>query len=257
MYSLREKQLEMLKLMKRIDSICKENNIECCLAYGTTLGAVRHKGFIPWDDDADIYMSVADYKKFEKIWHEKYSDDESFFLQNYKTDVKYPMSLPKIRNRKIDVKEKYYEDIGTVEGLWVDIFVVGYYSSNRIVRKIQNIAFTLGNFLVHKYFYISKNEYVKKHHNHVGLKAFLFRLFPDIIRKPLIKMLFRLSYNSKEKDNVKDLPNNLPLGEKYNEDLIYVEFEDTKMAIPKEYDKYLTEIFGDYMTPVKYQHDTI
>ncbi len=257
MYSLREKQLEMLKILKRIDEICKKNNIKYCLAYGTALGAVRHKGFIPWDDDADIHMSVADYKKFEKIWHEKYSDDESFFLQNYKTDVKYPMSLPKIRNTKIDVKEKYFENIGTTEGLWVDIFVVGYYSNNRVVQRLQNISLTLGNFLVHKYFYISKNEYVKQHHNHVGLKAFLFRFIPDTIRKPLIKMLFRLSYNSKKKGNVKDLPNNLTLGENYNENLVYVDFENTKMPIPKNYDKYFREFYGDYMTPVKYQHDII
>ncbi len=257
MDSLRDKQLEMLKIIKRIDEICQKNAIKFCLAYGTTLGAVRHKGFIPWDDDADIYMSVADYKKFEKIWKENYSDDPSFFLQNYKTDKKYPMSLPKIRNTAIDVKEKYFENIGIKEGIWVDIFVVGYYSDNIIIKKIQNIAISLGNFLAHKYFYISKNDFVKKHHSKVGLKAALFRLCPDIIRIPIIKILFRLSYNSKKKKHIKDLPNNLPLGHNYLEEFEKVDFEDTKIAIPAKYDEYLTEIFGDYMTPVKYQHDTI
>ena len=257
MYSLRAKQLEMLKIIKRIDAICKKNDIKYCLAYGTTLGAVRHSGFIPWDDDADIYMSVADYKKFEKIWKENYSDDPSFFLQNYKTDKKYPMSLPKIRNTTIDVKEKYFENMGIKEGIWVDIFVVGYYSNNALIKKIQNTAIKLGNFLTHKYFYISKNEFVMKHHRKVRMKAMLFRLFPDIVRIPVMKLLFRLSYNSKKKNNIKDLPNNLPLGDNYLEKIKMVDFEDTKMAIPAKYDEYLTEIFGDYMTPVKYQHDTL
>lgn len=254
---LREKQLAMLNLLKRIDEICKKNNIEYCLAAGTVLGAVRHQGFIPWDDDTDIYMNVENYKKFEKVWKNSYRNDPSFFLQNYKTDKKYPMSFSKIRNTEIDVKEKYFENMGIKEGIWVDIFIAGYYSNNAFLKKIQNISFALGNFLIHKYFYITKNEYVKKHHNRVGIKAVLFRLVPDIIRKPLISLLLRLSYNSKKQNNIKNISYNLPLGDNYFDGLVYVSFEDTKMPIPKKYDKYLTEIYGDYMSPVKYQHDTI
>lgn len=64
MSEIREKQLEMLKMLKIIDRICKDNDIKYTLVWGTALGAIRHKGFIPWDDDADISMLWDDYKKF-------------------------------------------------------------------------------------------------------------------------------------------------------------------------------------------------
>ncbi len=257
MNSLRYKQLEMLKIIKRIDEICQKNGIKYCLAYGTTLGAVRHKGFIPWDDDADIYMGVVDYKKFEKIWKEKYADDQTFFLQNYKTDNKYPMLLPKIRNTKIDVNEKYFENMDVKEGLWVDIFVLAYLSNNRVVRFMQEKSRAVANFLAHKYFYISKNDYVMENHNHVGIKAFLFRLLPEILRKILIRLFLRLSYSSKSTNYNKGLMDDINYSCDYLKEVEYTDFEDIKLPIPKEYDKYLKERYGDYMTPVKYQHDTI
>ena len=234
MNSLRAKQLEMLKIIKRIDEICQKNGIKYCLAYGTTLGAVRHKGFIPWDDDADIYMSVADYKKFEKIWKENYSDDPSFFLQNYKTDKKYPMSLPKIRNTTIDVKEKYFENMGIKEGLWVDIFIMAHLSNNCIIRFVQEKSFAIANFLTHKYFYTNKNEFAIKNHNHIRIKAFLFRLFPEILRKNIIRLLLRLSYSSRNSDYNKDLTADISYSQDYLSEVEYTKFEDAELPIPRE-----------------------
>lgn len=257
MYLLREKQLEMLKLIKKIDGICKENNIKYCLAYGTTLGAIRHKGFIPWDDDADIHMSIEDYKKFESIWHKRYSDDEEFFLQNYKTDKKYPMLLPKIRNRQIDIKEKYFESMDIQEGIWIDIFVVAHLSNNRLKRKFQESCIKLANFLNHKYFYLSGNEFVNKHHNRVKLKAFMLRLTPDILLKPIKRVLIRASYTKKHTNYVKDIMEDIYLKEDYTKEIIYTQFENKELPVPKKYDRYLTEIYGDYMTPIKYTHDFI
>ncbi len=65
--TLRKAQLRMLDMLKFIDSICKENDITYYLDCGNLLGAVRHQGFIPWDDDADIAMPLSDYRKFKKI----------------------------------------------------------------------------------------------------------------------------------------------------------------------------------------------
>lgn len=257
MHSLREKQLEMLKLLKRIDNICKKNDIQYSLACGTVLGAIRHNGFIPWDDDLDLYMSTKDYTKFEKIWKKYHKNDDTFFLQNYKTDKKYPMLTPKIRNKQIIYKEKYFENIGIEEGIWVDIFTVGFQSDNGFIRKIQHSSMAIANFLGHKYYYISKNDYVVNNHRHVALKAFFLRLFPDVLRVGIMKMLLRLSYSSKKTNHVIDLSQDVVLQSDYLENIIYYTFEDGEFPIPYEHDRYLKEKYGNYMTPVKYQHDTI
>lgn len=79
--NLRKMQLRMLEMLKYIDSICRENDIKYWLSSGTCLGAVRHGGFIPWDDDADIEMLASDYRKLEKILR---SSSRDFVLQDYK-----------------------------------------------------------------------------------------------------------------------------------------------------------------------------
>ena len=78
----RVKRLEF-KILKDIDEVCRENNIKYYLIGGTLLGAVRHGGFIPWDDDIDIVMFRDEYNKFVKLFR---NFDESYFLQNFETD---------------------------------------------------------------------------------------------------------------------------------------------------------------------------
>ena len=78
-YDKRDLQLCELKIMKEIDRICKKNGIIYYLAYGTLLGAVRHKGFIPWDDDVDLFMDLKSYRKFCKVCKKDLGSD--YFLQ--------------------------------------------------------------------------------------------------------------------------------------------------------------------------------
>ena len=85
--NLRKAQLIMFNLLKELDKVCKKNNINYWLDSGTLLGAVRHKGFIPWDDDIDICMLEKDYKKFLKIAKKELS--ENVFLQTEETDKNY------------------------------------------------------------------------------------------------------------------------------------------------------------------------
>ena len=83
---LRDLQLYMLDILKAIDKICKKHDIQYFLAAGSLLGAVRHKGFIPWDDDVDLYMKVDDYFKFIEVCKKELSDE--YYLQNRLEDVK-------------------------------------------------------------------------------------------------------------------------------------------------------------------------
>ena len=85
----------MLEILQEIHKICVENNLTYWLEAGTLLGAVRHKGFIPWDDDSDVSMPRADYEKFLKIAQKKLPKD--MFLQTQDTDKEYPLPWAKIR----------------------------------------------------------------------------------------------------------------------------------------------------------------
>lgn len=97
-YTLKEIQSVILTIIKDIDIFCRENNITYYLMSGSALGAMRHKGFIPWDDDLDIFMTVGNYKKFLKLFSQKAPKDERFkkyFLQRENTK-EWPLFLSRV-----------------------------------------------------------------------------------------------------------------------------------------------------------------
>ena len=96
--ALRRDQMELLRMLKVVSDICKEHGIQWWLSSGTLLGAARHKGFIPWDDDLDIVMFREDYLKLEKILCELDSDEYVFHCM--KTDVDYVNYFGKFRKKQ-------------------------------------------------------------------------------------------------------------------------------------------------------------
>ena len=115
------KELE-LGVLKFIRDVSEKNGLRYYLTYGTLLGAVRHKGFIPWDDDIDIFMPYEDYLRFIQIENEK--PDSRYRLVCRETNNKYTSALAKV----IDTKTVLYQNYGFIEnvelGLYVDIFVL-------------------------------------------------------------------------------------------------------------------------------------
>lgn len=110
-----------LEILKEFDRVCKMNNLNYSLGSGTMLGAVRHKGFIPWDDDIDVLMPANDYKKFCKIAPKAFS--EKFFLQTSYTDSWYA-SFSKVRMNGTTAIEKGFENCRFHQGVWIDIFPI-------------------------------------------------------------------------------------------------------------------------------------
>ena len=120
---LRQHQLRTLEVLKVIDSICKAHDINYWLSSGTLLGAVRHGGFIPWDDDVDIEMLRDDFKRFNEILPQYLPDHIK--LQNHNTDKCYYWPFSKVRDERYPVKEIYNTDIRyKYHGIYVDVFCI-------------------------------------------------------------------------------------------------------------------------------------
>lgn len=124
----------LLETMDYFHNLCEEHQLNYFLVGGTLLGAVRHQGFIPWDDDIDVVMPRADYERFLKLQkHIK----QPFKLQDYSTDTRYPMPFAKLTNTKLIIQNNTY--IPFKSGVWLDIFPIDYTFEN---QKAQNLHYS-------------------------------------------------------------------------------------------------------------------
>src|SRR5699024_6110897 len=142
----RKAQMIQLEILKEFDRFCKEHNIKYQLYAGTLLGAIRHKGFIPWDDDIDIAMTRDQYERFL----EKYINNERYFLQNFQTDYNYFRQFSRLRKNNTVFRQEQYSNLDIHHGIFIDIFPLDNVeetydkekyrlSTNSVLRKINII----------------------------------------------------------------------------------------------------------------------
>lgn len=118
---LRNLQLRLLEILRVVDNLCNKHSIPYWIEGGTLLGAVRHEGFIPWDDDIDICMLREDYKRFVKIAQTELPCD--YKIQYHKTDKNYFLPFSKVRDTYGDIKENGYADHPyKYNGAFIDVF---------------------------------------------------------------------------------------------------------------------------------------
>lgn len=233
------KQLE-LEAVLEIDRICKKHKIPYTLAYGTLLGAVRHKGFIPWDDDVDICMLRKDYEKFAEIC--KTELGSGFFYQSHDTDPEYFYLYDKLRVNGTVFRETYLDCYDIHHGVFVDIFPIDNYCGRvsafqyRLYRVILNS----------KYLNIEAREGKKK------IFAKIIRgVFGWISLDSLYEKAERLARKNagKPADEVQFGC----LGEKtrfpraYFQEICPGDFEGKPLPIPVHFDEILAKAYGDYM----------
>ena len=128
---LKEVQFEMLKVFAEI---CEKEKLTYWLIAGTALGAVRHKGFIPWDDDADLVMFRDEYERFREAW--LLDPPEGYFFQDTKTDPGYHIKITKIRKNNTAFVEPQVKNEQMHHGIFVDIFVLDDYVKNPFLRRV-------------------------------------------------------------------------------------------------------------------------
>ena len=141
MRKITQQELEQVKkvsvdMLIDFDEFCKKHNLQYAISYGTALGAVRHGGFIPWDDDVDVDMPIKDYNKFVKLWT-KFGDKQKYFLQTKKTDPHILLSFHRLRKIGTTWIDPGCQEIPIHWGIPIDIFPVYNLPKGKRLRKIQ------------------------------------------------------------------------------------------------------------------------
>lgn len=240
--SLRDHQIAMLSLLSELDRICKKYEIEYMLFAGTLLGAVRHSGFIPWDDDADIIMPREDYERFLEI-AEKEVDKAKFFVQREFSEH-WPMFFSKLRLNGTACIERYHpKDLGSHRGVYIDVFPCDNLSDNALKRKLQYYA---SKIVIAKS--LDARGYLTDSKSKKIFMAFC-KLLPS---KPFHKFVI----NRKAKDT-QMVHTFFAAAQKYEKSVFQrawfdkktdMLFENISFVAPIEYDKLLCHLYGDYMT---------
>lgn len=250
MEMIRKLQLAQLYMMREISEICENNDIKYFLCGGTLLGAVRHQGFIPWDDDLDITMYREDLNKLIQIIQESYS--EKYFVQNFKTDKNYTRYIPKIRLNNTYQVEKGYELDGIHNGIYIDIFPLDH------VTKKDGIELWLRGKILRLLFAYKTTRCTK---NKVTTKAkkFLIRIlrpFTYLIPMDLIDKLFDWVCMASDKPGAKyttSFASHYLWKKQLVDNAVYgdgkkLKFENTEFRVPSRYLDLLEQVFGkDYM----------
>jgi lipopolysaccharide cholinephosphotransferase len=234
---LRKAQLRMLEILVAVDKICRKHNIPYWLDWGTLLGAVRHGGFIPWDDDIDISMMKEDYDRFLAIASKELP--EQFAVQNLSTDKYYSLTFTKIvdkNSKTIDNTAAYSQSKRKYQGLWIDIFPV-----------------IKGNVHLRRWLDPLYGKCYRRIHHLVpfGLSVIVsYILFPFLWLAKQLMSFFCLFCDKNLRMDDFGMIEEEAKGQKYYDDYIPTKelmFEGIPFLVPNNSDKVLTSYYGDYM----------
>lgn len=235
-------------MLKEVDRICKLENIRYGIDGGTLLGAIRHKGFIPWDSDIDVIMLRADYERFYEAAI-KYMDKEKYFLQEERTDKEYRWGFTKIRRNGTHFIRCGQEHLKMNNGVFIDVLIMDNVPDNTFKRKIFEFFCFCCRFIM----WSEVGKYSEK--------RILIRILYKIANFIPVKLVFKWLKKVRDKNNLEEtrLVRYMTCRYTYNKKLKGIErsffenyqcytFEDAKFPGFYEYDAYLTTLYGDYMT---------
>ncbi len=241
-----------LEILLEVDRICKKHHIPYQLFAGTLLGAVRHKGFIPWDDDLDICMLRKDYERFIEVCKQEL--ETKFFLQTCYTEKDWYSQFAKVRRNNSSFVQYIYLELDIHYGIFIDIFPLDNVKPNTVRGTIQRWA--TGKF--YKYCKTRTKYRLMRARRRIRYYNYFFHYALKPLPKKVMRYLHKKTltmFNGKETEYVTHLTNTSSL-EFYSKhlikredfyDMIEGEFEGYKVPIPRSYDKVLTQLYGDYM----------
>ena len=254
-YELAELHGALLVLLKKFDAVCSKYGIQYSIGFGTMLGAVRHKGFIPWDDDVDIIITRENYEKLVRVPSEEYGD--RFFFQTVASDPGYPYNTARLRlNHSSMIYDKWI-DAGFNQGIYIDIITLDNVPDSALAeywQKLRIIALTPFRFMRNKSVFFSGGTNIP-----AGLKKVMYAVlsrFPlDAIYRHEVRV--ESKYKARRTKRIAFLgEGNLFLKKWYPvqpipadsmTQFLYLPFEDTRLMCTRDYDKLLRQWYGDYM----------
>lgn len=239
----------ILKTLLRFDDFCKEYNITYSIAYGTALGAIRHKGFIPWDDDIDVVMLRPEYEKFEQAWQEYVKHHkEHYTLWPEMDEENYFMAFcAKFFDNDTVLYEHFSKGKVVEYGVYIDIFVLDHIpiDEDKQIQLFKDVQF-YWKWIQHFQRHFKKwNRFVRKYHlplPSLDMMANQLMKCKDIYNKQLTPLV-SLTQDYHKKNHT----NNSIYNYDWFSNITLVEFEGHSLPIVKEYDDMLKKSYGDYM----------
>ncbi len=238
--SIREVQIE---IVQEIERICKLENLNYFMMFGTLLGAVRHKGFIPWDDDIDLGMLRKDYDLFIDAFDKHASD--KYVLQIVERDPYYAFFFMKILRKDSIMIEEGYQDDRKLNGIFVDVFPFDNAPSNHFAQVLQNKACIF--FMSLLFYQVGRMDPNQGSFPVRCVKKFKNLLSKALSRKTIINISTSIMKMKKEGKYLLTFGDTYIYKTEQMKDLVPTQFENYKFQAPRLTDDALTCLYGDYM----------
>lgn len=245
-----------LSCYEQLKRICEKHNIKYFAGGGTLLGAIRHNGFIPWDDDMDFFMLQEDYDKFVEI--SKHEIQEPFFFQHYSTQAGYGPSMARIRRSDTTGCTKFEFETADDRfncGIFIDIFPLQYVEDNCIKRLFQKIKVAFYRACIagfERSRMLQRSRSLRLSDALKSRKLLLWMIISKTKTHKEISELFLSACNG-HKSRYVGLISFLGFNKKYIwpvtdwDKTLEFPFEETTISVPEKYDRILRHQYGDYM----------
>lgn len=245
-YGILQLQDKIMEIAKYIDGFCQLHDIDYCLMGGSALGAKRHGGFIPWDDDLDIFMTPDNYEKFRDAFAQ-FGDKDRFYLQEYGKTKEGFVTVPKLRMNDTTYIEELTKNWKIHQGIFVDIFIL-HNCPNAKVKQLWQCFWAKCA--------VVKGMSMRGYNRQTGLRKLVLsvsKLFP---RKLMVDFALSQVYRYRYEESAyycNFLGKAIYKKGLYKKEWFVVSeptaFERTTLRVPKGLHAFLTERFGDYMIP--------
>ena len=245
---LRKVQLLQLQMAREVKRICNKHQIQYFLDAGTMLGAVRHKGFIPWDDDLDIGFLRDQYDRFLQVAPGELS--KKYYLQNCDSDDAYGLTFSKIRLKGTKFVESISQQNAAAKEIYIDLFPYDNRSNdekkaNKEAGKFRILSHLL---MIKCHIYVWKGQGLKK-----WLKFFPFCVLSLFYTKQGLRNRIEELTGMHRKENCREVYIHdgtsayyWHFPKKMLEELVLAEFEGEDFPIPRDFDRFLKTAYGDY-----------